>query len=103
MSCITSILLLDLFFPFTGCPVQSEIGEIFPKTETIRSHNSRAGKPSNLSPVSREMISDSVVRNRCLFLAHPTYWNKCMTSKKRTVFLQKWILNPQNLPQNQKF
>ena len=28
--------------------------------ETIRSHNSRAGKPSNLSPVSREMSSDSV-------------------------------------------
>ena len=33
---------------------------IFAKTETIRSHNSRASKPSNLSPVSREIISDSV-------------------------------------------
>ena len=34
---------------------------VFPwKTVTIRSHNSRAGKPSNLSPVSKEMISDSV-------------------------------------------
>ena len=34
---------------------------VFPwGTSTIRSHNSRAGKPSNLSPVSREIISDSV-------------------------------------------
>ena len=32
----------------------------FHKTETIRSHNSRAGSPSNLNPVSKEMISDSV-------------------------------------------
>ena len=32
---------------------------LFPRTETIRSHNSSAGKPSNLSPVSKEMISDS--------------------------------------------
>ena len=32
----------------------------FPRTETIRSHNSRANKPSNLNPVSKEMISDSV-------------------------------------------
>ena len=63
MSFIASILLWDLwclFSPFTGFPVRSEIREIFPRTETIRSHNSRAGKPSNLSPVSREMISDSV-------------------------------------------
>ena len=36
------------------------IWEKFPRTETIRSHSSRAGKPSNLSPVSRETISDSV-------------------------------------------
>ena len=32
----------------------------FPKTETIRTHNSRASNPSNLSPISKEMISDSV-------------------------------------------
>ena len=41
-------------------PDRSEIREIFPRTETSRSHSSRAGKPSILSPVSREMISDSV-------------------------------------------
>ena len=29
----------------------------FQRTETIRSHNSRASKPSNLNPVSKEMIS----------------------------------------------
>ena len=60
MSCITSILLWDLFFLLTGCPVRSEIREIFPKTETIRSHSSRASNPSSLNPESREMISDSV-------------------------------------------
>ena len=38
----------------------SEIWDTLPKTETIRSHSSRAAKPSNLNPVSREMISDSV-------------------------------------------
>ena len=63
MSCITSILFCDLWclsLLFTGFPVRSEIREQFPRTETVRSHNSRAGKPSNLSPVSREMIPDSV-------------------------------------------
>ena len=44
----------------SGFPDPSETRETFPRTETIRSHSSRAGKPSNLSPVSREMISDSV-------------------------------------------
>ena len=39
---------------------RSEIWETFPRTETMRSHNSRAGKPSNFSPVSNEKISDSV-------------------------------------------
>ena len=63
MSFIASILLWDLwclFSLFSSFPDGSEIREIFPRTETIRSHNSRAGKPSNLSPVSKEMISDSV-------------------------------------------
>ena len=32
----------------------------FQEQRTIKSHNSRAGKPSNLSPVSSEIISDSV-------------------------------------------
>ena len=32
----------------------------FQRTETIRSHSSRAGNPSSLSPVSSEIISDSV-------------------------------------------
>ena len=81
MSCTTSILLWDLSFPLTGCPVRSETWEIFPKTEAIRSHNSRAGKPSSLNPVSREIISDSVElwETDVCILAHPTYWNKCMT------------------------
>ena len=63
MSFITSILLWDLWCLWTsysGCPDRSETRETFPRTETIRSHSSRASKPSNLSPMSQEMISDSV-------------------------------------------
>ena len=64
MSSITSIFFWDLWRLWTslsGCPDRSETRETFPRTETIRSHNSRAGNPSNLSPVvQREMISDSV-------------------------------------------
>ena len=41
-------------------PDPPETRETFPRTETIRSHSSRAGNPSNLSPVSREISSDSV-------------------------------------------
>ena len=37
MSCIASILLWDLFSPFTSCPVRSETWELFPRTETIGS------------------------------------------------------------------
>ena len=43
-----------------GLPGLSIVWIVFPKTETIRSHNSRAGIPSNLNPASKEMISDSV-------------------------------------------
>ena len=60
---ITSILLWDfwrLWTSLSGCPVRSEIWEIFPRTETIRSHSSRAGNSFNLSPVSSETISNSV-------------------------------------------
>ena len=63
MCSITSIFVWDLWRLWTslsGCPDRSKTRETFPRTETIRSHNSRAGNPSNLSPVSREMISDSV-------------------------------------------
>ena len=41
------------------------------------------------------------MRNGSLFLTHPTYWNKCMTSKNVQMFLQKWILNLQDLPRSQ--
>ena len=87
MSFITSILLWDLWCLWSSLssfPDRSETRETLPRTETIRSHSSRAGKPSNLSPVSKEMIFRFcwTVRNSSLFLAHPTYWNKCVTSKK---------------------
>ena len=63
MSFITSIRLWDLWCFLTslsGCPDRSETWETLPETETIRSHKSRAGIPSNLNPASKEMISDSV-------------------------------------------
>ena len=44
----------------TGRPVLSWFWVVFPRTETIRSHKSRAGIPSNLNPTSKEMISDSI-------------------------------------------
>ena len=44
----------------TGFTVQSWFRVVFPRTETIRSHKSRAGIPSDLNPASKEMISDSV-------------------------------------------
>ena len=40
------------------------------------------------------------VINWRLFLTPPADWNKRMTSEKCIMFLQKWILNPQDLPQN---
>ena len=59
----TLILLWDLWCLWTslsGCPDRSETWETLPKTETIRSHKSTAGSPSDLNPASKEMISDSV-------------------------------------------
>ena len=56
----------------------------FKDSKKIRSHKSRAEIPSNLSPASKDLISDSVelCETDVLLLKHPTYWNKCMTSKK---------------------
>ena len=44
----------------TGLSGVSGVWIVFPRTETIRSHKSRAGIPTNLKPASKEMISDSV-------------------------------------------
>ena len=44
----------------TSLSVVSWFWVVFPRTKTIRSHNSSAVIPSNLSPVSKEMILDSV-------------------------------------------
>ena len=41
-------------------PGLSVVWVVFPRAETIISHNSRTGIPSNLNPASKEMISDSV-------------------------------------------
>ena len=67
----------------TGFSVLLWFWVVFPRTKTIRSHKSRAGIPSNLNPASEEMISDAVElwETAVCFFTHPTYWNKCMTSK----------------------
>ena len=44
----------------TGRPDRSGARSVSPRTETIRSHKTRARIPSNLNPASKEMISDSV-------------------------------------------
>ena len=63
ISSITSIFLWGLWCLWTslsGFPDRSETRETFPRTETIRSHSSRAGNPSKFNPASGETISDSV-------------------------------------------
>ena len=67
----------------TGCPVLSWVWIVFPRTKTIRSHKSRAGIPSYLNPASKrdDFGFCWTVWNWSLFLTHPTYRNKCMTSK----------------------
>ena len=86
ISFIASILLWDLWClwsSLSGFPVRCETRETFPRTKTIRSRNSRAGNPSNLSPVSREIISDSVEMwgTAVCFLHIQAHWNKWMTSE----------------------
>ena len=65
--------------------------DAFQKTATFRSHSSRAGKPSNLNPMSKEMISNSV----------PNFLEQIYDFQKCTMFLQKWIMNLQDLPRSQ--
>ena len=60
MSFITSISCDVCEHHYLVAPLDLKHEKTFPRTETIRSHNSRAGKPSHLNPVSREIISDSV-------------------------------------------
>ena len=56
----SSLEIFWLLSMITGRTILSVVWVMFPKTETIKSHNSRAGSPSNLNPASKEMISDSV-------------------------------------------
>ena len=44
----------------TSCTVLSWSESCFQRLKTIRSHKSSAGRPSNLNPASKEMITDSV-------------------------------------------
>ena len=77
MSFITSIFYWNLWCLWTSlssCPDLPETRETFPRTETIRSHHSRAGKPSNLNPVSKEMISDSVELWEQQFVSYTSSW-----------------------------
>ena len=73
----------DTLASLSGCPDRPETWETLPKTETIRSHNSKAGKPSNLSPVSKEIISDSVelCETAICFLHIQLIGTECMTTE----------------------
>ena len=103
-----SILFSALIFPWDlwllskipGRPVLSIVWITFP----IKSHNSRAKAQSNLNPRSKEMISDSVeLCERQFVYCTSDLLEQMSDFQKRTMFLQKWILNPQHLPQNQSW
>ena len=85
----------------TGCFVLSWGWIVFPKTKTIRSHKSRAGIPSNLNPASKEMIR---ILLNCVKLKFVSYTSNLLEQMYDfqicTMFLQKWILSPQDLLQN---
>ena len=75
---------------------------VFPRISKIKSPKSIVGIPSILNPASKEMLSHSVetVRNWNLFLTHPTYWNKHVTSKNAQCSHLMKNLNSQDLLQN---
>ena len=82
---ITLIFPWDLWFLLTstGRPVLSEIWDMQPKNRNdwIPQFQSRQTIQSQ-SRVQRDNFRFCwTVRNSSLFLAHPTYWNKRMTSK----------------------
>ena len=80
-----SILFSTLIFPWdfwllsviTGRSVLSVVWVVFPKTETM----SRTPVQSQSSVQRDDFGFGWAVRNWRLFLTHPTYSNKCMTSK----------------------
>ena len=106
-----SILFSTLIFPWdfcllsvsTGCSVLSVVWVMPPKTETIKSHNSRIRSPSNLNAASKEMISDSVelCETADCFLHVQLIGTNVWLPKKYTMFLQKWISNLQDLSRSQ--
>ena len=70
---------------------------VFPwRTATIISHKSRASNPSNLNPVSKDMISDSVelCEAAVCFLHIQLMGTKCMTFKNAqcSTWCRFWIL-----------
>ena len=105
MSFITSIFFWDLWRLWTslsGWNDLSETRETFPRTETTRSYNSRAGKPSNLSPgVQRDDFRFCWTVRKQQFVSCTSNLSEQMYGfRKCTMFLQKWISNLQDLPQN---
>ena len=84
-----SILFKTLIIPWdrtwflsrqsTDCPVLLWVWIVFPRSKKIRSHKSRPGIPSNLKQIIVSYTSN--------LLDHKYDF------QKRTMFLQKWILN----------
>ena len=84
-------------FPINGLPRAIwNMRNISKDSKTIRFHNSRAGETiQSQSSVRRDDFRFCwTVRNSSLFLAHPTYWNKCMTSQNAqcSTWRKFWIL-----------
>ena len=77
-------------FSSTSRIVLSEVGVTFPKTETMRSHNPRAGKPSNFNPVSTEIISDFVeLCETAVYFSHIQFLGTNVWLPKMHNFLQE--------------
>ena len=96
MSFVTLILLWDLWClwsSLSGFPDRSETRETFPRTETFRSHNSRASKLSNLNQASKEIIPDSVeLRETAVYFLHI-----------QLVGTNVWLPKTHNVPQEVDF
>ena len=87
----------------TGRPGLSVVWVMFPKTERVRSHKSRAGTPSNLNPTSNEMTSDSVelCETEVCFLHIQLIGTNVWLPKNAQCSSRSGFFNPQDLPRSQ--
>ena len=81
----------------------------FCRSSILHDHSTRCSRhpkttrtgPSIRNPVQRnDFRLCRTVPDRSLFLAHPTNWNKCSTSRKKARHLLRLILSPQSRQQS---